>query len=293
MWTRTAFCFGLALVLTAHGGCGRSASDRESTLQGQILSIAVDRKDANIKHEEIKGFMAAMTMPYKVRNAKEFADLAPGDLITSTLVVLSNDAYLKDVRKVGSAPLEAPRAEAPMPPASSGFELLEAGQAVPDGAFVDQDGRRRTLADFRGSVIVATFIYTTCPMPTFCPLMDRHFTAMQETLKATKNSLRAHLLSVSIDPTADTPAVLKRHAQKLGADPRLWTFLTGERDAIDRWASRLGMSISRAMNDQKDIAHNLRTVVIDRQGNLAQIYTGNEWTPAQVVADVQVMVGVD
>ena len=75
--------------------------DREYTLQGQILSIEPDRRQANIKHEEIKGFMAAMTMPYKVRDAKEFADLKPGDLINSTLVVVSNDAYLKDVKKVG------------------------------------------------------------------------------------------------------------------------------------------------------------------------------------------------
>jgi cytochrome oxidase Cu insertion factor (SCO1/SenC/PrrC family) len=69
--------------------------------------------------------------------------------------------------------------------------------------------------------------------------------------------------------------------------------LTGQRDDLDRWSKRLGMSVSRAMNDQKDIAHNLRTVLIDRQGNLVRIYTGNEWTPEQVLADAQAMVGVD
>jgi protein SCO1/2 len=91
----------------------------------------------------------------------------------------------------------------------------------------------------------------------------------------------------------DTPAVLKKHGEKLGADPRLWTFLTGDRDDVDRWAMRFGVSISRAMNDPKDITHNLRTAIIDRQGNLVQTYTGNEWTPEQVLADVRVMVGVD
>ena len=94
----------LLLLLLAAAACG--SSDREYTLQGQILSIEPDRMQADIKHEEIKGFMAAMTMPYKVRDAKELEDLKPGDLITSTLVVVSNDAYLKDVKKVGEAPLE-------------------------------------------------------------------------------------------------------------------------------------------------------------------------------------------
>ena len=92
---------------------------------------------------------------------------------------------------------------------------------------------------------------------------------------------------------ADTPPVLKRHAQKLGADPRLWTFVTGDRDDMDQWASRFGVSVSRAMNDQRDITHNLRTAILDRQGNLVQTYTGNEWTPEQLLADVRVMVGVD
>ena len=100
----------LVLLLGA-AGCG--SGDREYTLQGQILSIEPDRRQANIKHEEIKGFMAAMTMPYKARDAKEFADLKPGDLINSTLVVVSNDAYLKDVKKVGEAPLAGSAIETP------------------------------------------------------------------------------------------------------------------------------------------------------------------------------------
>jgi len=122
MRTVTALSFGLALLASACSG----ASDRhEYTLQGQIISIAPDHKDATIKHEDIKGFMSAMTMPYKVREAKEYESLVPGDLINATLVVVSNDAYLKDVKKVGNAPLEKPPAEAAMPPASSGFELLK------------------------------------------------------------------------------------------------------------------------------------------------------------------------
>src|SRR5688572_15296200 len=117
------FCLMLAVAAAA---CG-SSDRREYTLQGQILSVAPDRMEASIKHEEIKGFMSAMTMSYKVRDAKEFADLKAGDLITSTLVIVSNDAYLKDVKRVGEAPLEtasassAPSASSSSP-ASSGFE---------------------------------------------------------------------------------------------------------------------------------------------------------------------------
>jgi protein SCO1/2 len=290
MRNRIAFCLGFALLA---GACSGASDRHEYTLQGQIISIAPDHKNATIKHEDIKGFMSAMTMPYKVRDAKEYENLAPGDLINATLVVVSNDAYLKDVKKVGNAPLEKPPAEAAMPTASSGFELLKLGQPVPSGKFINQDGKPTTLESFRGSAVIVTFIYTNCPMPTFCPLMDRHFFTIQDKLKAEHNELKVALLSVSFDPVTDTPAVLKKHAQKLGADPKIWTFLTGDRDDIDQWASRFGVSVSRAMNDARDITHNLRTAIIDRQGNLVQTYTGNEWSPEQALADVRGMVGVD
>src|SRR3954468_3172047 len=290
---RTCIAFSLALVLALlAAACGGPADRREYTLQGQILSIAPDHKEANIKHEEIKGFMSAMTMPYKVRDQKEYADLTPGDLVNATLVVVSNDAYLKDVKKVGNAPLEKPAASS-APSASSGFELLKNGEPVPNAKFVNQDGHDVEFKSFKGKEVVVTFISTKCPMPTFCPLMDRHFATIQTKLKEKKNDLDVQLLSVIFDPANDTPPVLKRHAQTLAADPKIWSFVTGDRDDIDQWASRFGVSVSRAMNDPANITHNLRTAIVDRQGNLVQTYTGNEWTPEQVLADIRVMIGVD
>lgn len=279
--------FSKVLLLAAVFAAACGPSDRrEYTLQGQILSIAPDGMEADVKHEEIKGFMAAMTMPYKVRDAKELAGLKPGDLFTSTLVVVSNDAYLKDIKKVGEAPLESSSAST-SPSASSGFELIRPGEPVPDVLFTDQDGKQRPFASFKGSTVVLTFIYTSCPMPTFCPLMDRHFATIQEKIKADPALSHVELLSVSFDPVVDTPPVLKKHAQTLAADPARWTFVTGDRDEIDRFASRFGVSIARDLTDPKNITHNLRTAIVDKDGTLVKAYTGNEWTPEQVLADLK------
>jgi protein SCO1/2 len=280
----------VAIALLA-SACGERSDRREFTLQGQVLSVAADHKEATIKHEEITGFMAAMTMPYKARDAREFATLKPGDLIEATLVIVSNDGYLENVRKVGEAPLEQPAATAPS--ASSGFELLKEGEMVPDAAFVDQEGRKVSFESFRGSAVILTFIYTTCPMPTFCPLMDRNFAAIQKKVKTDHRGLNVRLLSVSFDPVTDTPQVMKAHAAKLEADPRIWSFLTGDRDEIDRFAMRFGVSVTRDMTDPRNIAHNLRTAIVDRQGRLVKVYTGNEWTPEEVLADTIMLVGVD
>ena len=132
-----------------------------------------------------------------------------------------------------------------------------------------------------------TFIYTRCPLPTFCPLMDRHFASLQKTMKDDAALKDVHLVTVSFDPTTDTPAVLKAHAKTLNADLNHWTFLTGDRDAVDQFAARFGVSVSRALNDPRDIGHNLRTVVISADGKLVKTYTGNDWSPQQVLADLR------
>jgi len=288
-------CLVLCLGLAALGAaCTGKTDQREFALQGQVMSVTPNHDQATVNHEEIKGFMTAMTMPYKVHDPKQLDGIAPGDLINAKLVVLTSDAYLTDVKKVGQAPLPAAPAETAAPGASSGFELLKPGEAVPDASFVDQSGRKRTFSSFKGSPVLMTFIYTKCPMPTFCPLMDQHFATVQKKLKddpALKG--RVQLVSVSFDPIVDTPPVLKAHAQTLGADLKTWTFLTGDRDDIDRFAARFGVSVARSLTDQRDITHNLRTALVDPGGKLVKVYIGNEWTPDQVLADVKPVVGAN
>jgi protein SCO1 len=290
---RSHLVFSLSIAMAA-AACRAPRSDQHSyPVHGQVQSIDAPRNLVTLKHDEIKGFMPAMTMPYEVADPKVLTTLAPGDVVDSTLVVFSNGAHLTDVKKVGTAPLDAPPPEAPAPSASSGFELIKPGAEVPDAHFVDQDGKKRTFASFKGAPVVMTFIYTKCPLPTFCPLMDRHFAAMQTTLKSDPALKAVHLVTVSFDPSVDTPPVLKKHARELNADLTRWTFLTGDRDEIDQFAARFGVSVSRAMNDPRDITHNLRTVIIKPDGTLAKVYTGNEWSPDAVLADLRALAAGD
>ena len=117
---------------------------------------------------------------------------------------------------------------------SAGFELLNPGQPVPDAKFLDQDGKARHFSGFKGSPVVMTFIYTRCPLPTFCPMMDRHFVAIQERMHDDPLLRNVHLVTISFDPAYDTPAVLKKHARELNADLNRWTFLTGDPETIEK-----------------------------------------------------------
>jgi protein SCO1/2 len=239
--------------------------------------------------------MPAMTMPYRFQAKAELDALKPGDLIDGTLVILSNDAFLTSVKKTGEAPIEKPPAETLVTGSNldRATELLKPGDTIPDGAFVDQNGRKTSLAAFRGSTVVLTFIYTRCPLPTFCPMMDRHFVTLQEHMKSDAALKRIHLVTVSFDPVRDTPAVLRAHAKELDADLTTWSFFTGDEKAINAFAGKFGVYVVKNPNDQRDITHNLRTAVIGPDGVVKKIYTGNEWTPEDILMDLKPVANAD
>jgi protein SCO1 len=277
----TVLAIGLPLFLSL-AAC--RASERTYPLRGQILAVNRDRGEIAVKHDAIPGLMPGMTMTFPVADRRALTERVAGDLIEATLVLSDRDTFLRDVRKIGFAELtpSAPLTPSAVTAAASGFELLKEGDPVPDQAFVDETGRTRRLTDWKGRTLAITFIYTRCPIPTFCPMMDRHFAAVQKEVRADRALRdRVKLLSISFDPAYDTPAVLRAHAAKLGAHADTWSFLTGDRDEVVRFAARLGVSITA---DQPDIAHNLRTAVVGPDGRLARVFTGNDWTPAGLLA---------
>jgi protein SCO1/2 len=276
----------LAVVLsTAFGGFACRApgpAARTYQLKGQVLAINQARQELTVKHEDIPGFMPAMTMPYKVRDAGLLKERKPGELIGATLVVEASDAYLRSITHEGVAAL------AEEVPETRVMDLLEVGEAVREGELVDERGARRAFSAWRGRVVIVTFVYTRCPLPTFCPLIDRHFAAVQEQVRSSADLRdRVQLVSVTLDPEYDTPAVLLRHAAQLNADPAMWSMLTGSREQVETFASQFGVSIIREGAKPEELVHNLRTAVIDGNGKLVTILSGGEWQPSELIAEIR------
>jgi protein SCO1 len=269
----------LVPVLLLAAACARQPAPRHYTLTGQVLVVDPDRKELVVRHDEIKGFMPAMTMPFRLKDPSLANGRTPGDLIRAALMVTDEEAWLEDVEKIGWAPL--PERQDSSPPH---VRLLAPGDAVPDETLIDQDGRAFRVSSLQGSAVLLTFIYTRCPLPDFCPRMDAHFGAVQQAIKDGRLRGPIRLLSVSFDPDADTPAALREHARLRRADKGVWTFATAPRDRVEAWAGRFGLSVIRDPNDPADITHNLKTAVIDRKGRLVAILDGNRWTPAEAIA---------
>ena len=273
----------LLALLAAAASC---SSAKTYEMRGQILGINRDKMEILVKHGEIPGLMAAMTMPWKVQQASMLDNLGPGDLIAAEIVVDNSQGVITKITKLGTSKPDAP---APAGAAKPGVRYLSPGDPVPNQAFVNQDGRAVDFNSIRGNRVMAvTFIYTKCPIPTFCPAMDRQFAEAQALIKDKGLEGRAALLSISFDPKNDTPAVLKQHAKKLGADPAVWTFATGDREEIDRFASSLLLTLVRGEAANPDeIGHTLRTTVVDGGGRITKSYSGADWTPAELVAELE------
>jgi protein SCO1/2 len=266
----TLFVIGCATT----AACSRA---REYELRGQVLAVDRERQEITIKHEDIRGFMPGMTMPFKVKDPGLLDGREPGDLVKATLVVEDANGHLSTLERTGHAEVVVP---APTPRVN----LLEPGQRVPDVRVIDETGTAHPLSAWRGRVVAVTFTYTRCPLPDFCPRMDRHFHAVQGELLADPALRdRVALLSFSFEPAFDTPPVLAAHAQRLQADPRVWHFVTGEQEEIAAFAARFGISIIRDSSNAADLTHNLRTAVIASDGTLVTIFTGNDWTPADLM----------
>ena len=134
-----------------------------------------------------------------------------------------------------------------------------------------------------------TFVYTRCPLPDFCPLMDRRFGELALRLGRSAGRVgRVRLLSVSFDPEHDTPEVLAEHARRVGAEPPLWTYAVAEHAELRRVAGPLGLTYAPT-TDQ--IRHSLSTAVIAPDGTLALLALGNGWEVADIDAEVRRLSG--
>jgi protein SCO1/2 len=256
-----------------------SAADAKSyAARGIVKAIATDGRSATIKHEEIPGYMKAMTMELSVRNTNEFAGIAPNDEITFMLCVTDTDDWIEDVRfvahHIGETTNGVIRFQAPN-------LTLNIGDTLGDYEFTGEDGKTFHLSDFRGKAVVFTFFFTSCPLPEFCPRMNKNLAEARTLLGAQTNApANWQMLSVSFDPDLDRPEVIASYGKFYrGGDTNRWLFAVASTNTLAGLSPKVGLNFWR---EGGTISHNLRTVVLDADGKIFEQFNGNDWTAQQL-----------
>jgi protein SCO1/2 len=247
-------------------------------LVGEILDINPEHKTLLVHHEEVKGFMPAMTMEFRV-NAGDLAIAKKGSRIRATLVEYGDDFYLehiwpedeaakKEVAK-GSASLESSTLEI-----KKRFNpFLETGEVLPEFVLYDQDGRVLDFARLRGKRVALNFIYSRCPVATMCPASTLKMQALQKAAREA-GITDFELLSVSLDPGYDTPGVLKEYALVRGIDTSNFSFLTGPEAAVKNLITQLGVL---TYFEEGVLKHSLSTLLIGADGKILHREDGTDW----------------
>jgi len=272
---------GLGILLAA---ALLSAAQRYPA-SGLILEVDHSHKSFLASCKAIPGYMDAMVMPIPVHDAKVLDSLQPNTIVDFTLVVTGKDAWAEDIQVHHFQSLEQDPFQA------HGLQLIEtfghsaaaareiaAGQPVPDFTLTDQTGRRISLSQFKGKVVAAAFVYTSCPLPNYCFRLSNNLGQLQKRF-AGRLGRDLILLSITIDPDRDTPAVLAKYAATWKADSASWHFLTGPEADVRAVSHRFGVNF---WPSEGALTHSLHTIVIDRQGRLAANLEGNEFTARQL-----------
>lgn len=265
------------------GNSKAASSSKVYPLRGVVVSVDAATGQVTLTNENIPGFMEPMTMPYTLANPMEASELHLGDKIRAQLTVGDTSATIDQIDILEQSKLNYKP--------TTQYHVPQPGDVVPNFSLRNQDGNTVHLDQYRGKVLLVTFIYTRCPLSNYCPLMSRNFAAVDKMLAANPELYRkTHLLSISFDPSYDTPAVLRSYG---GA-------YTGEysKEKFDHWDFAAPKSTDLASvlqwfgvgvtpGPQKTLSHSLSTVVIGPDGKVRNWYPTNEWTPEQIFTDVK------
>jgi len=181
---------------------------------------------------------------------------------------------------------------APSPGSQSAQAELPVLGKVPDFTLLERSGKNVTLSDLAGRPWVADFIFTHCQ--SFCPILSARMARLETVLRETNGDVR--LVSFTVDPERDTVAVLREYADRHGADPDRWLFLTGSWDDLRQLiVGGFGLAVERppsggAAGGGGLITHSQRFVLVDSQARIRGYYDAfNEDPLPAILRDIDAL----
>jgi len=286
-------CLTAGLLSVVFLTAASSASPQKHEVTGLLLAVDASHHTITVSCKEIPGYMEAMVMSFDVKDSALPAGLEPGVMVDLNLIVDNHTSFAEDIRvrpfeSLELDPTQARRlrlienASSAHPPSA---DVLHNGNSVPDFRLTDQNHDTVSLSQFRGKVVVMTFVYTRCPLPDYCVRLSNNFGVLQRRFQSLMGRDLV-LLTVVIDPIHDQPTELSSYARTWKADSRSWHFLTGPVAEIQRICRGFDMSF---YPDEALFVHSFHTVVISRKGRLAANLEGNNFTAQQLGDLVQVL----
>ena len=264
---RAAFFAVLSCFAVLAGCWGKDAY----IVEGTVIEVT-SSSEVVIDHEEVYGLMGAMVMPFRVRDPALLDGVRPGARVVARLRTRPEGAFLDKLRVTGHGVV--PSSGTPSGPAP-----LRPGERLPRTEIPVHGGDTWVIGQGQPSAVAVAFLYTTCPIPEFCPAVVTRLQGLQDAVGAD-----ARILAVTIDPEGDTLEVLARFADTVGAKPEVWRFGRLEGTAFQHLVQRAALSL---VKEGSEVVHALRLLVLDAEGRLVERYDDNRWPEDRVVQQLR------
>ena len=270
----------VALAALVFSSCDRAGSDEKVFQVRGVVQKPMPGDPAMmiIDHEEIPGYMPRMIMPFKAKEPAEFAKLEPGMVVTFSYHVVADESWVTGVTVTGEITLDEGESDAK--------KLVKPGDRLPEGIYLDENGKPVKLSDFEGMPVALTFVFSRCPVPEYCPRMMNQFAAVIAALAKEPQAPQTYrLLTISFDHEHDRPGILKAWAAAFGYREGMpWSLLSSEDPRpIEKLAEATGLRYGEANGT---IQHNLRTLVLNPDGTIRRLFTDESWKVEEMVAEL-------
>jgi protein SCO1/2 len=262
----------VAVMLAMLAGAAPASATTSMTFPVHGTALAMPRRGSVVA---VLDGVPSMYAP-QTRRYQSSARFLPGETF---------DAYL-DPRTATLEDVNAAAEFVPGLPNHLVTHVMARGDQLPDYRFVAQNGGSIHLSDFRGKVVLLSFIYTRCPDLSVCPAISGKFAYLQHRL----DPRHFRLIEMTLDPLADSPAVLAAYGKQFGADPARWSLITGEsaqvKNVLDSFA------LDPLETNPGRIIHGDTLVILGSDGKIADLIPTSGWAPDDVLATANDVAGL-
>lgn len=154
------------------------------------------------------------------------------------------------------------------------------GEYLPQFALFNQFGEVVTPQEFVGKYVVMNFIFTRCTVVTMCPAGTTRMSELQELVAEKGLADKVQFVTITFDPSHDSPGILKMYADAYGIEHQNYHFLTGEQQPINDLTRQFGITTKE---EDGTINHSMATVLVDRKGRIVYWRPGSRWTTKDFV----------
>ena len=266
------------LILILFLNCGKN--EQVYPAVGVIHEVIPEKREMIIHHDEIPGFMMAMTMTLKVDESVKMENWERGDSINFDIVIAGNNGFVRSLEHQGKVEIPEPEDDFWEDEDSP----TKIGEFIPDATFLDLDSNEVSLAKNDGKYRFISFVFSRCPMPNMCPALMMKYRYLASELKSIEN---LEFITVSFDYVYDNPSTLIKHYGGIIEPFPNWNVWSSFGHATDMISFAHYSQFAFWGVEDNDIGHSMRSLLISPDLKLMQAWDGLDWKAVNVKKDIE------